>query len=386
MLKKSAISCSVLIICGIFIASNIYTMLPLQHMIADQFAVSLQSTSLASFCFVFTYAFGLLIFGICTDKYNERSILLIGMLILSVITFATTFVKMQYTLLLVCRTLQGFFAASFAPAAFSYIFRFYSKSLQTVSIALLNTGFLFAGIFGQIISAYFAFQYTFSSVFYMFAIFYVICLISLFLTLQHSDKKTQPNARLLKHIVTLIRFSPLQKLYITAFFLLFTIMLFYSGLELYLVLHEQLFSYTLQTFRMVSLVGIVPAFFARQLVDRYGAIQVLIYSLLLMAFGFMFPMIHLHAWTITVASISMIASTSLTIPMVVILVGRFAPSAKGRAISLYSFTLLTGASFGSIVSPFIPFPLILATIFLMFICLAQLIRLLRKQEKRLISH
>ncbi|WP_102028002.1 MFS transporter [Salirhabdus sp. Marseille-P4669] len=378
MLKNSSVSCLVLIIAGIFIASNLYTMLPIQNILAHQFTISIEQASLASFCFIFCYAVGLLYFGSLADRFGERPVILTGMLVLSILTFTISFVD-SFKLFLGARSIQGFLAASFAPAAFSYIFRYFQGKIQTVSIALINTGFLFAGVFGQILSAYFVYSFSLQTLFYAFSTFYFISFALLFLTLM-KDKTNHSTKKSLTTIVTLIRHPSLKKLYITAFFLLFTVMAFYGSLELFLLKDTLNFPISLQTFRLISLIGIIPAFFANALVEKFQAKSVLISSLLMMTVGFLLSLISLNEWTILFASIFMIASTSLTIPMVILLIGKHAPSTKrARAISVYSFTLLIGASVGSLFAALLPFYFVLVGVAILFIALAILIRFVHEK-------
>ncbi|MRG87031.1 MFS transporter [Salinibacillus xinjiangensis] len=379
MFKQAKIASMILIVAGIFIASNLYTMLPIQTVLTEKYMISLEAASMASFCFIISYAFGLLSFGILTDRFEEKHILIYGMLALSIMTLWIPFAN-NYLTFLIGRSIQGFLAASFAPAAFSYIFHHFHGKTQTISIAMINTGFLFAGIFGQMLSAALVFSFSFHSLFYAFSGFYFIFFILLIVTLEYSKKTNIITTKLLRHIVTLIRFTPLQKLYITAFFLLFTVMLFYGGFEILLAKENQSFPFSHQTFRLIGLIGIVPAFFASQLESRFGPIQVLSGSLVLMSIGFIFPIVTLNEWTLIMASICMIGSTSLTIPMVVLLVGRYGHESKGRAISLYSFTLLTGASVGSICAALIPFTYILIGIVFLFIGLVLMSRSLQKEK------
>ncbi|GAA0491471.1 MFS transporter [Salinibacillus aidingensis] len=379
MLKQPGAAGTVLIVAGIFIASNLYTMLPIQAYLADTYFISLEATSMASFCFIFFYAWGLLTFGILADRYDEKKILTYGMLILSILTLIIPFAP-TYSFFLAARALQGILAASFAPAAFSYVFRNFEGKTQTISIALINTGFLFAGIFGQILSAFFVFSFSFHTLFYAFSGIYFTCFILLLITLKYSKKRKSGRNHLLLHIVTLIRHQTLRKLYFTTFFLLFTVMLFYGGFEIFLATGNETFPFSLQTFRFIGLIGIIPAFFASRLEVRFGPVSVLVTNLLLMSAGFLFPIFYLHEWTLIIASICMIGSTSLTIPMVILLVGRFAGEAKGRAISLYSFTLLTGASIGSVCAAFIPFQEMILGIVTVFAGLAFITHTLKKDQ------
>jgi MFS transporter, YNFM family, putative membrane transport protein len=378
MFKQTNVASAVLIVAGIFIASNIYTMLPIQELLVEEFQINLSQTALASFSFIVFYAFGLLIFGMLSDRFGERPILLYGMLSLSILTFLLSFVN-HYFIFIAGRAFQGFLAASFAPPAFSYIFRYFHGKTQTISIALINTGFLFAGIFGQILSAYFVFSYSFQTLFYAFSCFYFICFVLLFFALVTNREEGSSSNKQLTSIVSLIRHPPLLKLYITAFFLLFAVMLFYSGFELYLLKSKVEFPLSLQGFRIAGLIGILPAFFANQLVNRFDAKHILIASLLVMTIGFAVSVPVINEWTIMASSILMIASTSLTIPMVIILVGRFSTAKnRGRAISIYSFMLLMGASLGSLLAVVVSLSSILFGVGVLFVGLAVMISRLSK--------
>lgn len=379
-MNRSLFANIALIISGIFIASNLYTMIPLQKLLSDSYHIPVEYSSLASFCFIIFYSFGLLFFGILADRMEERSIIVYGMLTVSLLTLTLT-IASNFVLFLGIRSLQGFAASTFAPAAFSYVFRFFDLKTRTIAIALINTGFLFAGIFGQMISAYLAFQYTFHAVFYGFSLFYFICFLYLWITLKKGHKPRVEQHNLLTHILTLIRYSPLQKLYGISFFLLFTVMLFYGGFEVYMIHSEGEMSLSLQMFRFIGLIGITPAFFARPLQRTWGAHRVLRYSLLLMSAGLLPSFLFFDERSLIISSIALIASTSLTIPMVILLVGQYGTDARGRAIALYSFTLLAGAGIGSLLSAVIPFPIILIGCAVLYTILANLSHSIQKQEE-----
>ncbi len=373
-MNKNYFTSAIFIIVGIFIASNLYTMLPISPLLVEEFSISIEQSPLASFSFTFCYAIGLLVFGILTDRFGERPILLYGMFSLAILTFFIVFLE-NYYFFVVARAFQGFLAASFAPPAFSYIFQHFKGKTQTLSIALINTGFLFAGIFGQIFSFYLVYTFTFSALFFAFSFLYFASFVLLFLSL----KKTRvPDKKLRKgvtSILTLIRHTPLYKLYMTTFFLLLTIMLFYGGFEMYLLQNSIHLPFSIQTFRIIGLIGIMPAFFANRLVERFNPKAILSGSLLLMSFGYAFSVFYLSEWMLLVSSIFMIASTSLTIPMVIMLVGTYAPlNMRGRGISIYSFILLIGGSVGSLLAAFIPLYYILISIAMIFLCLSFLIR------------
>src|SRR5690606_1122347 len=131
-------------------------------------------------------------------------------------------------------------------------------------------GFLFAGIFGQIFSFYLVYTFTFSALFFVFSFFYFVSFVLLFFSLKKTNVPDTKFRNVFTSILTLIRHTTLYKLYTTAFFLLLTIMLFYGGFEMYLLHNSIDLPFSIQTFRMIGLFGIVPAFFANRLVERFN--------------------------------------------------------------------------------------------------------------------
>ncbi|WP_170287651.1 MFS transporter [Aquibacillus halophilus] len=366
-MSKQITTAGTLIYCSVFIASSIYVMIPLQPMLAEMYDVSLSYVSLSSTLFVFPYAFGLLLFGVLADRLPLRNILLVGMGLLCLVTGLLS-LSNSINSLIFLRIFQGILAACFAPVTFAYCFKHFEGSLQAVVIAMINTGFLFAGVFGQITSVFFTNLFTYQAVFVAFFFFYLSSLIGLFLTLQtSSSKKVFRQNNLFSTILSCFRHQSLRKLYSITFFLLLTIMLFYGSFEIFIFTEWRDFPFSLQLFRTISLIGIIPAFFASYLIKRFGPKNVLTFQLGVMVIGFIPAIIFLNVATALFASLLMIASTSLTIPIVVLLVGRHATTHKSTAVAVYSFTLLIGASLGSTLASYIPFTYVMILIPISFI-------------------
>ncbi|MDL4842859.1 MFS transporter [Aquibacillus rhizosphaerae] len=378
-MKHTVTTASTLIYCSIFVASSIYVMIPLQPRLSELYDVSVGFVSLSSTLFVLPYAIGLLIFGVLADRFPLRTLLLVGMALLTFFTGLLALSDSIYSLV-VLRIFQGVLAASFAPVAFSYCFKHFSGTLQAFVIAMINTGFLFAGVFGQMVSAFFADLFSYHAVFIVFFCFYLTCFIGLFQTLQFSS--TQQSYRLKDLSATILscfKNQVLQKLYVIAFFLLLTIMLFYGSFEIYLYNNWVDFPFSLQLFRMISLIGIIPAFFASSVMKWFGAVNVLRFQLGIMIIGFIPSIFFLHVGSVLFASFMMITSTSLSIPMVVLLVGKHATVSKSTAVALYSFVLLIGASLGSTLASSISFLLVIVLVPITFIALVVFTRLLPKE-------
>ncbi|WP_026771761.1 MFS transporter [Sediminibacillus sp. JSM 1682029] len=374
-MAKQNISAAALIYCAVFVASSLYVMIPLHPLLSETYNVSIGNASLASSFFILAYAFGLLFFGFLADQLPLSRIMLTGMAVLTLIT-ALIALADSFESVLLLRVIQGLLAASFAPLAFGYCFRCFSPGLQGLAIALINTGFLFAGVFGQIISAGFADTFSASGVFIAFSVFYLSCFIFLLFTLQPSAKADGLQLKkLTASILSCLRNRIVRSLYLIAFFLLFPIMLFYGAFEIYLYTSWPEFPIPLQLFRALSLIGILPSFFTSIVLKKFGAKRVLRLHLAIMAAGFLPAAIHLNVGNIAIASFFMIVSTSLTIPMVVLLVGRHA-TAGTSAVAIYSFTLLSGATLGSVLAPTLSFSVVLLLIPLLFISLTVFARVL----------
>ncbi|MYL32305.1 MFS transporter [Pontibacillus yanchengensis] len=361
-----------LVITGIFIASNLYTMLPLQPQLAEHFGISITTASLASTFFIFPYAVGLFFFGILADQIPHKRLLIFGMISLVVISMLIGFAP-NFWIFLAMRAIQGVMAASFAPTAFAYTFEHFQGQQQAFIIAMINTGFLFAGIFGQILSvALTDVGDSYKTVFFGFSLIYFLCFLAMSITLYTSTMKKKKIVFSLSPILSFFQCRPLQKLYAISFFLLMAVMLFYGSFELFMYEASMNLPFSLQTFRFIGLIGIIPAFFAGTLQKQLGPRVVLSVFLMLMALGITIPLFTISIWTLLMASIFLIASTALTIPMVILLIGQFASHARASAVSIYSFTLLTGASIGSIVAAWVPFTIVLAGVALLFASLSLL--------------
>lgn len=378
-MPKNTSTAIVLIYCSIFIASSIYIMIPIQPLLAEKFNVSLQFATLPSTLFVIPYAMGLVFFGLLADRISLRKILIIGMAMLAGVTLLLSFSN-SFPSLIILRICQGFLAASFAPVTFAYCLKHFKNSSQTFIIAMINTGFLFAGVFGQMTAVFFTELSSYHAVFIAFFCFYLSCFIGLFLTLEPSSPLKKDNTKKILPIISACFLDhTLQKIYTITFFLLFTIMLFYGSFEIYLYNDLRDFLYSSQLLRLISLIGISPAFFSGFFVKKWGAKSVLRFQLGIMVVGFIPAVFSLNVFTILIASLFMIASTSLTIPMVVLLVGKHAPIFKSTAIALYSFVLLIGASIGSVLAPFLPFTTVLFIIPILFLMLLSFSSMLPKK-------
>ena len=133
------------VITGIMVASNIYTLIPLYPSIGNEFQIPGTEVAMESILFTFFYAFGLLFFGPLSDYAGRRKVILTGLFMSAVTTWLVSTAN-QPVSLYIFRALQGFTLASFAPVTFSYTFEIFGDKKRTFWLALINAGFLAAGM------------------------------------------------------------------------------------------------------------------------------------------------------------------------------------------------------------------------------------------------
>ncbi|PKR84432.1 hypothetical protein CWO92_13655 [Heyndrickxia camelliae] len=97
-------------------------------------------------------------------------------------TYLSHFLFFFFIKLLYFDIAQGYILGSFAPTAYAYCFDVLEDKRRTLVIAVINMGFLMAGIIGQIISSNLASTFDWKAVFYFFSCVYLLLgLLALFI-------------------------------------------------------------------------------------------------------------------------------------------------------------------------------------------------------------
>lgn len=339
--------CTTFFLMSIFIVSNIYLMIPLLVDIESTFAQADWVRLAINSVFTFFYALGLLFFGQTCERFGLKDCLCFGLLLLALFMFLG-FWATQLFLFLFLRALQGFFAASYAPVAYLYVFNVFEQKRQTTLVSIINAGFLSASVFGQIISSVinllFPWQYVFIVFSFIYICLYFLCnhvLLSL---------KTKKEKKMKLTLFNLLKVGSLRKLYFVSFTLLLMFVSFFSTITFTLNNKLQLQPFTVLMIRIFSLLGIIFALlFIKKVINSIGLLYTSIIGLSTAMLGFalgVFP----SATTIIISSICVTFGISLTIPAVIKLIETTAIKQKAAAISLYSFVLLLGASAGGLIT------------------------------------
>ncbi|MBE4909280.1 MFS transporter [Bacillus luteolus] len=342
-----------LVFTGISIASNIYTLIPIYHDISLDLNISSTKAVLASSVFSFCYAIGLLMFGPMSEKFGRKLVIVLGLLCSSITTIIVGLSTSEW-LLYLSRGLQGIALATFAPVAFSYTFDLFPAKPRTLVLALINSGFLMAGILGQLVSSFITDYLSWEYVFYFFGLVY-FGLFGIGCVLFPKHVVPSQSREVLKNMIRLLKNSLLIKSYLITFTLLLTFVAFYDGITRYLTNELQVESEVLFAIRGAGLLGAVLSLFTGKIIAAVGEMKTLKLGLCLTICS-LFPLIILPSpKLIAILSIFFVASISLLLPSIISFIGKNGGEHRGSALSIYSFTLLTGASLGPVLAEFLLF-------------------------------
>ncbi|MFD9903148.1 MFS transporter [Streptomyces sp. NPDC059063] len=136
---------------GILVVGQMYIVLPLLGPMAHSFSSSPGSVTWMATGFGLAYATGFLVAGPLSDRYGPRQVIVLGLLATTVTTLA---VPLAPNLAVGCalRAVQGFTAASFAPAAFSAIATGVAPERRPLALTCVTSGFLAAAVLVQVAS------------------------------------------------------------------------------------------------------------------------------------------------------------------------------------------------------------------------------------------
>lgn len=361
-----------LTISAIMVASNIYTLIPIYSVLSADLEIAESDVVLAGGLFTFFYAFGLLSFGPVSDLTGRRKILVFGLLASALTTLAVGF-SAGSSSLWITRSLQGLTLATFASVAFAYSYDLFTFRQRTILVVLINTGFLIAGIFGQVASDFLANLFSWNSVYIFFSAVYFILFVAAFTVLSESPAPPVDRKPLSRIFFQLLKDPRLMKCYIITFSLLFAIIAFYDAIG-------RFFSGPASDLLMIRLVGLIGAtlsLFTGKLIDKWGELRTLIFGLAIGSSSAALLLFFHTTEALVVFSILFVSSISLVIPTVITLIGFFGDSQRAKALSLYSFILLIGASLAPPVAALLPFNgvlLLLSLLFMFNIVLCLLIK------------
>lgn len=337
---------------GLVIMSSLYITIPLITTFADLFKVTPAQAVWTSSAFSFSFAVGCLFYGPLSDRFGRKPVMLAGLSALSVISLLMGFIS-DLSSLIFFRALQGAAAASFSPVALAYAVEMFPPARRVTTIGFISTGFLMAGIAGQVFSSYINWQYGWHMVCYIVGSLYVVTalLIAWFIP---PSPTMQANAGLLtigKQMGTVFTQKNLLCAYTMALTLLLAFVGMYTALSSYL--SSPLFGFHAQQILYVRLMGIIGMLlspYAGQLVEKYGLFSALRGGMLVAALGLLCLGSSNSTLVIIAASIVFVSGIAIAAPTLIALIGKLGGPTRGAAVSAYTFVLFAGASIGPILT------------------------------------
>lgn len=323
---------AILFWCGLVIVSSLYVTIPLVSFFTDAFDVTPAQAAWTSSAFSFFYALGFLFFGPLSDRFGRKQIILFGLIILTIISPILGFLD-SLPALIVLRSLQGIAAATFAPAALAYVVETFPFKKRVTAIGFVSTGFLMAGIVGQVFSSFISQQLGWNSVFYYFGVIYFITtiLVALLIPKGAIQNKDSNLLATFKQMGVVLTNKSLIYSYIITVTLLLSFVGMYATLGNYLRLELNLENQKILYIRSVGIIGMLLSPFAGRLVEKFDIHHVLRGGITLAFIGLAVLGISSNLLFLIIMSVIFVAGISITVPTLISLVGQLGGQAQGIA-------------------------------------------------------
>ncbi|MGO4395680.1 MFS transporter [Variovorax sp. M-6] len=337
-----------MVLCALAVVSLLYVPVPIMSQLARNYGLAPEIAGYALGAFGVAYALGFLVFGPLSDRIGRKKVMAGGLLALAAVSIGLALVSTP-ALFLVGRALQGFAAASFPPVALAYLAEGGTPRQRMWGMAWMSTAFLSAGLLGQIYGATAAARWGFGWALMPLVAIYVATALRISVAPETALRAPASLWDGYRPLAGLVRDPKLRRVYAPAFLLLMSFVAFYIGLDTHLgsVMEEQGIS------RLLSREIALPAFLAPLLVatsiPRWGAHRVASFGLAVTTLGLAMSAMAGgdHVRLLLAASAIFVAGVGISVPGLIARVASVAPpSARGLAVSFYTFVLFMGASLG----------------------------------------
>ncbi|MFS0838902.1 MFS transporter [Paenibacillus sp. 1P03SA] len=337
---------------GLVVMSSLYVTIPLISVFARLYDITPTEAAAAGSTFSIGFALGCLIYGALSDKYGRKKVIFTGLLVLAFISLLLGTVH-TFEWIVVLRGFQGAAAATFSPVALAYAVEMYPPEKRVTTIGFISTGFLTAGIAGQVVSSLISEQAGWNAVFYVLAGVYALTAVLVYAFLPKGGIR-QAHANIwepIRQIGQVFVRKQLVLSYVVAFVLLMSFVSMYTVLGSYL--SSASFSLDKQGILVVRSIGIAAMLlspFAGRVSKRFGLLPTLRGFLSLAAAGLAAMGLISNLTVLVAVSLVFVAGIALAVPSLVSLVGQLGGDLRGIAVSVYTFILFAGTSFGPVIS------------------------------------
>ena len=338
--------------CGLIVMSSMYLTIPLISLYSSTLNISPSLAAWTSSIFCIFFAVGCLVYGPLSDRYGRKKIILMGMAMLTVVTPLVGLFDNIYWILII-RAFQGAVAAAFSPVALAYIPEMFPENKKLTATGFLVTGFLMAGIVGQVISGLINQYLAWNYVFYVMGVIYLITLLFVIFLLPNDNLPRLKSSVLeaIERMVSLLKIKSLILCYAVDVMFLMSMMCMYSSLGYYLSGPQfGLSSQEILYIRAAGIFGIIFAATSGLFVKKFGLFNVLIGGLLIAALSLITLAFTNNIFILVLLSVIFVAGIAVTAPALITIIGQIGGHARGAALSLHTVILFIGAGLGPIVA------------------------------------
>ena len=343
---------AVLFWCGLIVMSGMYLTIPLISVFSTSFNISPNDAAWTSTIFCIFFAAGCLVYGPLSDRYGRKKIILMGMVLLTAVSPLVGLFDNIYWIITL-RAVQGLVAATFSPVALAYIVEMFPDTKKLTATGFLVTGFLMAGITGQVISGFINQYLSWNYVFSIMGLFYFITIFIVMAFLPYDDIQRPKNSfiRTIIQMGSLFKIKTLVLTYAVDIMLLMSMMCMYTALGYYLSGPQfGLNSQEILYIRAVGIIGILFASTSGLLAKKFHFFSVLIAGLLIAAISLILLGMVSNVILLTALSVVFVAGMAVATPNVIELIGQLGGKARGSALSIHTVVLFIGAGIGPILA------------------------------------
>jgi MFS transporter, YNFM family, putative membrane transport protein len=342
----------ILLWCGLVVMSSMYLTIPLTAIFSTLLNVSSNEAVWTSSIFAIFFAIGCLFYGPLSDRYGRKKIIMIGLILLTIVTPMVGLFNNIYWIISL-RAIQGAIAATFSPVALIYIAEMFPDNRKVHATGFLVTGFLMAGIVGQVISSSINQYLSWNYIFYIMGIVYLFTTIIVigFLPKDNLPRFKRGVLEAVNKLGSLCKVKSLLLCYFVDITLLMSMMCMYTALGYYLSGPEfGLNSQQILYVRAVGIFGILFAATSGLLVNKFGVFTVLISGLIISAVSLIMLGMVYSIVTLVILSVIFVAGIAITAPALISIIGQIGGKERGSALSLHTVILFIGAGLGPILA------------------------------------
>jgi len=363
---------------GLVILISMYFTIPLTTTFITEYDITETEAVWVGSSFSMSYAICCFLYGPLSDRFGRKIFLIIGICILTVVTFIGGFVK-SYEILLFIRVLQAMAAAAFVPISLVYTAEVFPSEKRLSAIGMISSGFLIASVVAQVFAITIETHFGWRGNFFFLSFLYLITTFLVFLYLPKEKNDTKQENILKKYLK--MKNLLLNPILVGSFII--SLMLLFSLIGMYTILGKLLsaepYNFTdnqILYVRGIGILGTFTSFFASKIAKKVGFHRAFRTSFIIAAASLFLiglggnPIFVIFLSLVFVACISFIVPTNITV------INANAETQRGSAVLFNAFILFVGASLGPLLatklmnigSTFMTFTVFSVILFIGFLC------------------